>query len=76
MNSKRKKWIKAGFAALTFATAYGLFYVADMWPSAGRSVWSVVIFFLCLIGLQRLFAGIFGIVAILVAPTASSPKLE
>ena len=68
MNIERKWWFKAGVGALTFATAFGLFYLAGQWLFGGRSVCSVVIFFFCLVGLQRLYDGVFGVVAILVAP--------
>jgi hypothetical protein len=60
MNIERKKWFKAGVAVLTFATAFGLFHLAGQWPFGGRSLWSVVIFLFCLVGLQRLYDGIIG----------------
>jgi hypothetical protein len=68
MNIERKKLFKARLGALTFATAFGLFYLAGQWPSGGRSLWSVIIFFFCSVGLQRLYDGIFGIVGILATP--------
>jgi len=74
LNIERKKWFKAGVGALTFASAYGLFYLAGQWPFGGRSLWSVVIFFFCLVGLQRLYDGIVGIVVFLVASSAPRPK--
>ena len=74
MNIERTWWFKTGVSALTFATGYGLFYVAGMVPFAGRSLWSALIFLFCLLGLQRLYAGVFGIVGILVAPAAPRPK--
>jgi hypothetical protein len=49
MNIELTWWFKAGVSALTFATAFGLFYLAGQWPFGGRSVWSVVIFFFCLV---------------------------
>jgi hypothetical protein len=76
MNIEKRKWFKAGVGALTFATAFGLFYLEGQWPFGGRSVWSVIIFFFCLVGLQRLYDGIFGVVAILIAPAATRPKQE
>jgi hypothetical protein len=76
MNIERSKWFKAGMGALTFLTAFGLFYLAGQWPFGGRSVWSVIIFFFCLVGLQRLYDGIFGIVGILVTPAAPRSKQE
>jgi hypothetical protein len=76
MKIERKKWFKAGLGALTLATTFGLFYLAGQWPCSGRSLWSVVIFFFCLVGMRRLYEGIFGVVAILAAPSAPRPKQD
>jgi hypothetical protein len=71
--NERTWWFKWGVFAVSLGTALGLFYMAG-WPFGGRSVWGTVILFFCWSGLDRLCAGIFGIVGILVAPAAPRPK--
>jgi hypothetical protein len=75
MNIERTWWFKSGLSAMAIGTALGLFYMAG-WSWGGRSVWGAVILLFCMVGLKGFYAGIFGIVGILVTPSAPRPKQQ
>jgi hypothetical protein len=68
VNIEQKWWFKSAVSTLMLLTALPLFYWAGEWPFGGRSVAGGVIFFFCLSGLQRLYAGVLGVGVILLAP--------
>jgi hypothetical protein len=76
MDIEKTGWFRAGVSALTIASAVGLFYWAGVWPFGSRSIAAGVIFFFCLVGLQRFFAGVLGIAAIYLTPglPGAAPK--
>jgi hypothetical protein len=65
MNIERTWWFRVGVPILTLASAFGLFYYAGSWPFGPRSIAGVLVFFFCLLGLQRLYEGLFGVAAII-----------
>ncbi len=68
MNIERQWWFKCGVGILTLISAIALFYYWGRWPIGLRSISGWLIFFFCLLGLQRVFTGIFGVVAITLMP--------
>ena len=71
MNVERKWWFKGGVGALSLISAIGLFYYWGQWPTGLRSISGWLIFLFCLLGLERAFAGLFGVAAIIL--TSASP---
>ena len=68
MNSddiEKTGWFKGTVLALAFLTAFGLCNFAGLWPSGPRSISAAAIYFFSLLGLQRLYAGIFGVLVIM-----------
>ncbi len=70
MNVERTWWFKGGVGALTAFSAITLFYYAGGWPFGPRSIPGWLVFFFCLIGLQRAYAGLFGVVSIIFMPVS------
>ena len=68
MNIERTWWFKGGVGALTLISAIALFHSWGEWPIGQRSFTGWLIFFFCLLGLERMYAGIFGSVAIILMP--------
>jgi hypothetical protein len=67
---ERTGWFRATSSGLTLALSYGLCAAADCWPAGPRSVGAGVMFFFCLLGVQRLVAGCLGVAVILVGKHA------
>lgn len=70
MNVERTWWFTGSVGALTVLSAIGLFYYAGAWPFGPRSIPSLLVFFFCLVGLQRAYAGLFGVVSIIFMPVS------
>ena len=68
---ERTGWFKGIVLVLAFLTTFGFCYFADLWPHGHRSISAFTIVFFAVLGLQRLFAGILGVLAIMLrkAPT-------
>lgn len=72
MNIERTWWFKSGVGALTVISAIALSYYAGKWPIGPRSIPGWLVFFFCLLGLQRAYAGLFGVAAIVFLPVSPS----
>jgi hypothetical protein len=57
---------------LTIVSAQALFVFAGMWPAGAHSFARWVAFFFCIAGLQRAYAGIFAVAAIIAAPQSNA----
>jgi len=73
MNIESTWWFKGGVVTLTLISAIGLFYYAGQWPIGPRSIPGSLVFFFCLLGLQRAYAGLFGVAAIIFMPASRGP---
>jgi hypothetical protein len=60
---EQKPWFRGGVAALTLLSGIGLFAAAGL---AIHTFASVLIAFLCLLGLERFYSGLFAIAITLV----------
>jgi hypothetical protein len=69
MNIERTWWFRGVVGALTVISAIALFYCWGQWPIGLRSFSGWLIFF-CLVGLQRVYAGPFGVTTIIVRPSS------
>lgn len=65
MNIERTWWFRSATLIVTFASAFGLSYYAGCWPFGPRSIAGWLVFFFCLLGLQRAYPGLFGVAAII-----------
>jgi hypothetical protein len=70
VNIESKWWVKGGVVTLTLISAIALFYYAGQWPIGPRSIPGWLVYFFCLLGLQRAYAGLFGVVAIIFMPVS------
>jgi hypothetical protein len=70
MNIERTWWFKGGVGVLTVLSAVALFYFAGRWPVGPSSISGWLVFFFCLVGLQRAYAGLFGVVSIIFMPVS------
>jgi hypothetical protein len=68
VNIERTWWFKSGVGAFTLISAIALFYFQGQWPIGPRSFSGCLIFLFCLLGLGRMYAGLFGVVAIMLTP--------
>jgi hypothetical protein len=71
MNIERSWLFKVGVGGLTVISAIALFYSWGQWPIGLHSISGWLIFFFCLLGLQHMYAGLFGVTAIILAPASS-----
>jgi uncharacterized membrane protein YczE len=64
MNSKQgqSRWFRASVGVLTLVSGIALFTVSGL---GIHSIASVLVAFLCLLGLERLYSGLLGIVIVL-----------
>ena len=70
MNIERTWWFKSAAGALTLISAIALFYYSGEWPRDSHSISGWLVFFFCLLGLQRAHAGFFGVAAIIFMPAS------
>jgi hypothetical protein len=70
MNIERSWWFKVGVGGLTVISAIALFYSSGQWPIGLHSISGWLILLFCLLGLQRMYAGLFGVTAIILAPAS------
>jgi hypothetical protein len=70
MNIERTWWFKWGVWALTVISVNALMYYAGQWPPDSHAVSGWLVFFFCLLGLQRAYAGLFGVAAIIFMPAS------
>jgi hypothetical protein len=66
----RAWWLKTGAALLSLGTAYALFYCSGFWASSGHPVASWIIFFFTLLGVERLYNSVVGIILLLRTPSS------
>jgi hypothetical protein len=72
MDIERTWWFRGGVMLLTIVSAEALFFFAGMWPASPHSFSRWVAFFFCVAGLQRTYAGLFGMAAIIAAPQSDA----
>jgi hypothetical protein len=70
MNIERSWWFKVGVGGLTVISAIALFYSWGQWSIGLHSISGWLIFFFCLLGLQHMYVGLFGVTAIILAPAS------
>jgi hypothetical protein len=68
MSFERSWWFRAVVLALTLATVWWLTALVGIWPYGPRSISSGLIVFLCLIGAERLYSVLLGILAAAILP--------
>jgi hypothetical protein len=73
MNIERKWWFRGAVGVFTMISSVALFYYAGQWPIGPRSISGWLVFFFCLLGLQRAYTGLFGVATIIFMPVALSP---
>jgi hypothetical protein len=64
MKAESKWWVKVGVPALAILSAVGLFRIAGILPFASVAAW--VVFLICAFGLERMFAILVDLVAVIV----------
>jgi hypothetical protein len=64
----RAWWFKTGSALLSVGTVIALFYASGFWSTANHPFTSWIIFCFALLGVERLYNGIVGILLILRTP--------
>jgi hypothetical protein len=67
---EQKRWFKRTVSALAILSGLGLGKLAAIWPFGTNSVAAFFVLLFCLIGLNRFYTGLLGIVIELVRPRA------
>jgi uncharacterized membrane protein len=73
MDMERTWWFQLIVIALALVTTLMLFRFDGHWPYGSRSMAGGVIFVLCMLALQRLYAGLLAVGAIWLKPQGSGP---
>ncbi|HUL46254.1 MAG TPA: hypothetical protein VLV25_04085 [Steroidobacteraceae bacterium] len=68
MSFERSWWFRAVLLALTLATVWWLTALIGIWPYGARSISSWLIALLCLMGAERLYSVLLGILAAAILP--------
>ena len=69
MGFERSPWFKYAVLALALPSTWELFAWAHVWTSGGKSAGTFLLFCACAFGLERLYAGVLGMIVIGVMPS-------
>jgi hypothetical protein len=67
---ERSRWFRVVVTSLALVSVWFLSAMAGVWPHGPRNIAAVVVVFFCLLGLDRLYAGLLGMIAVLVEKPA------
>ena len=68
MNVKRISWFRLLVFVFALGTVWWLSALVGVWPNGAQSISATFLFLFCLLGAERSYAALFGIVAFLLWP--------